>query len=199
MEALIHTGRDSTAFAHADVDTALMVEASRRSPHAFGTLVQRNRQALIHFFSHQGASGDSEDLVQETFIRLFQYRERYQPTAKFSSFLYTIARHAWADHGRKVQRREHLAELYELEAALSLSSCPVDACSGFDLEAALATLSAKLREVVDLYFYQGLRYQDIASRLNVPLGTVKSRMSLAVKALREQYDLEYSSEYPARN
>lgn len=177
---------------HADFDAVLMMEASQKSLQAFGTLVQRNRQALINFFSQQGASVDSEDLVQETFIRLFRYRDRYQPTAKFSSFLYTIARHAWADHGRKVQRRERLSTSYQREASLSPLSIPLDTDAGFDVEAALATLSDKLREVVDLYFYQGLRYQDIASRLGLPLGTVKSRMNLAMSALRAQYDLERS-------
>ena len=183
---------------HYDLDTALMVEASLQSPKAFGTLVQRNRQALLNFFSHQGASGDCEDLVQDTFIRLFRYRERYQPTAKFSSFLYTLARHAWADHGRKTLRREKFSARYQMESTLSAPSGFVDTEPGFDIEAAVAQLSPKLRQVVELHFYRSLRYQDIANHVNVPLGTVKSRMNLAVRALREIYERE-QPDLQARN
>jgi len=54
-----------------------------------------------------------------------------------------------------------------------------------DIEAALDRLSPKLREVIVLNIYQGLRYQEVADVLEIPLGTVKSRISLALAALKE--------------
>jgi RNA polymerase sigma-70 factor (ECF subfamily) len=60
--------------------------------------------------------------------------------------------------------------------------------AGLDVQEAMAKLSPKLREVVVLNVYQGLRYQDIAEVLGIPLGTVKSRLNLALAALRETLD-----------
>lgn len=60
--------------------------------------------------------------------------------------------------------------------------------AGMDAQAALNRLSPKLREVLVLNIYQGLRYQDIAEVLEIPLGTVKSRINLAMQELREIFN-----------
>src|SRR4051812_39682818 len=80
-----------------DADAARMLEVAGGSEAAFTELVQRHQNALLNFFARMGVSCDGEDLVQETFVRLFRYRARYRPTAPFSGFLYHIARQVWAD------------------------------------------------------------------------------------------------------
>jgi len=147
-------------------------------------LVTRYRQPLLTYFYRQGAQTESEDLVQETFIRLHRYRNRYRPDAKFSSFLFTLAHHAWLDHGRRVQRRSRAYLTYEDECARQ--RVPDEAPdSDVDVEAAMSALSAKHRQVIELYFYQGLRLQEIACNLGIPVGTVKSRLNHALRGLRE--------------
>jgi RNA polymerase sigma-70 factor (ECF subfamily) len=76
-----------------------------------------------------------------------------------------------------LETREAVAEQERLS--------PPASTPGADVTAALARLSPKLREVVVLNFYQGLRYQEVADNLGIPLGTVKSRLNLALTALRE--------------
>ena len=167
------------------LDCALMMEAGSGSQTAFASLVNRYRSELLNFFSKLGAYSDSEDLVQDTFVRLFRYRGRYQPTAKFATFLYTIARHVWIDRGRKVMRWERAVSKLHIEVLVDSQVSSRDQDRGIDVDGALNRLSPKLREVVQLHFYQGLRYQDIAARLGLPLGTVKSRINLAMKSIRE--------------
>jgi RNA polymerase sigma-70 factor (ECF subfamily) len=170
-----------------DVDVALMQCVAKGDHAAFETLVKKHQKPLLNFFVRMGAYSDSEDLVQNTFIRLYRYRERYQPTAKFTTFLYVLAYRVWADLGRKTQRNERLSASLQTEVETTHQHAAESSLPAIDVEAALDKLSEKLRHVIVLNFYQGLRYQEIADVLNVPLGTVKSRINLAINALREQF------------
>jgi RNA polymerase sigma-70 factor, ECF subfamily len=169
----------------ADPDVALMLEVAAGSETAFAALVRRHQNPLLNFFVRMGASSDGEDLVQETFVRLFRYRQQYQPAARFATFLYHLARHVLADRGRKIVRLERLATEYQNEVQLGAYAGAGRSGDGVDVEAALDLLSPKLREVVVLNIYQGLRYQEVADVLEIPLGTVKSRLNLAFAALKE--------------
>lgn len=171
-----------------DADAALMMEVSDGAEEAFAALVRRHQSPLVNFFARMGASSDREDLVQETFVRLYRYRGRYQPTARFTTFLYVLARNVWADRGRKIVRMERLAAELETEVAIARQPVRPGASDEINVDAALARLSPKLREVIVLNIYQELRYQEIADVLGIPLGTVKSRINLALGALREIVD-----------
>jgi len=168
-----------------DPDAALMMEVARGSHDAFVDLIHRHQDRLVNFFSRMGAYNDAEDLAQETLVRLYKARMRYRPAAKFTTFLYVIARHVWADHGRKWFRRERL-RLRLLREPLPAETDSPARSRRLDVEEALGALSSKLRSVVVLSIYQGLRYEEVAEVLGIPQGTVKSRMNLAIKALREQ-------------
>lgn len=166
-----------------DPDVVLMLEVAKGSEEAFAALVGRHQNPLLNFFARMGALSHGEDLVQETFVRLFRYRQKYRATAPFGAFLYRIARNVWADHGRKIVRMDRLATDYEQELSVPPPVKPMG--RELDIQGALEQLSPKLREVLVLNVYQGLRYQEIADALEIPLGTVKSRINLALGALRE--------------
>ena len=174
-------GREPTP----DPDAELMTEVSRGSEIAFTVLVRRHQNPLLNFFTRMGALSDGEDLVQETFVRLFRYRDRYRPTARFTALLYHLARNVWADRGRKDARFERLTSGLRAESAISSAPDFTNPGERLDVDAALQKLSPKLREVIVLNVYQRLRYQEIADVLGIPLGTVKSRINLAVAALKK--------------
>ncbi len=172
--------------AAADPDVALMLEVAGGSEAAFTTLVRRHQQSLLNFFARMGAHTDGEDLVQETFVRLFRYRASYRPAARFTTFLYHLARHVWADRGRKIMRLERVAAAWENEQhARGAETSDAPSGKSLDVQGALDRLSPKLREVIVLNVYQGLRYQEVADVLGIPLGTVKSRINLALTALKD--------------
>jgi RNA polymerase sigma-70 factor (ECF subfamily) len=168
-----------------DGDAALMLEVAGGSERAFTALVHRHQNPLVNFFARMGASSDCEDLAQETFVRLYRYRRRYRPSARFTTFLYHLARNVWADRGRKIARMERLASGFQNEIEIASQGIPERPGAVADIEAALDRLSPKLREVIVLNIYQGLRYQEVAHVLEIPLGTVKSRINLALAALKE--------------
>lgn len=168
-----------------DADAELMVEAAAGSDVAFTVLVRRYQNLLLNFFARMGASSNCEDLVQETFIRLYRYRDRYRPTARFTALLYHLARNVWADSGRKAARFEKLTFRLRAESAIPIETDFTNPGERLDVDAALQKLSPKLREVIVLNIYQRLRYQEVADVLGIPLGTVKSRINLALAALKK--------------
>jgi RNA polymerase sigma-70 factor (ECF subfamily) len=182
---------DSVLFDSACDDRELMARAANGSAEAFAELVRRHQHGLANFFRRLGVYTDAEDLVQETFVRIFKYRRRYRPASRFTTFLYFVARNAWRDHVRRMTRRDRLAQGLTREAEVAAQSSPQPDAAGrgrLDLETALLGLSPKLREVVVLNGIQGLSYQEVAEVLRIPLGTVKSRINLALHRLQEALD-----------
>jgi RNA polymerase sigma-70 factor (ECF subfamily) len=154
---------------------------------AFALLVSRHQKSLLNFFARSGVQYDSEDLVQQTFLRLYRYRQRYVATAKFTTFLFLLARQVWIDELRRRQRRERLIERLVVEPHEEFTA-PADPSAGeqgdLDLVRALAALPEGLRQVVELAVYQELPYAEVAAILGIPVGTVKSRMFNALAKLR---------------
>lgn len=142
---------------------------------------------LLNFFLRHGVSFDEgEDLVQETYLRLWKYRHRYEPSAKLSTFLFILARQVLIDAHRRTKRRKAREEAYSEEA--DQIQRPEDPSLGDDVRWAVSRLSEPLREVVELGFFQDLPYRDVAEILDIPVGTVKSRMFNALKRLKEVFD-----------
>lgn len=156
-------------------DETLMAEAKR---------FEKN---LLNFFWRQGVSySEGEDLVQETYLRLWKYRREYKPAAKLSTFLFLMARQVRIDALRRQTRRESREELWGKEQPTSEG--PKAFGVREDVRWALAKLSEPLRDVIELGVFQDLPYAEVAEILGIPVGTVKSRMHNALKELKEIFD-----------
>ena len=173
---------------HEPSDFELMEQIQQGQQESFVILIRRHQDALVNFFRRLGADSDADDLVQETFLRLFRYRLRYRQTAKFTTFLYTLARHAWADRWRKHARKERLRERLHRELDETDDGRMGALRDRLDVQEALMRLPEKLRIVMVMSQYQGLNYDEIAETLGIPTGTVKSRVFLAMQRLRELFD-----------
>lgn len=144
------------------------------------------RRNLLNFFWRQGVSEDEgEDLVQETYLRLWKYRDEYRPSAKLTTFLFLLARQVRLDALRRQVRRDRREERWGRECPV-VQNPPENV--GEDVRWAVSRLSEPLREVVELGVFQDLPYADVAAILGIPVGTVKSRMSNALKKLKEIFD-----------
>jgi RNA polymerase sigma-70 factor, ECF subfamily len=133
-----------------------------------------------------GDQGLAEDLVQETFLRLWRSASRFDPgRATVRTFLFTIARRAAVDLWRrrdKVEAAGHDTEpLVDDEAFEAL-------LVSLDVREALDELSAKHREVLELHYRGDLTQQQISERLDVPLGTVKTRTYHGLRALKRKLE-----------
>ena len=142
---------------------------------------------LLNFFWRQGvSSSEGEDLVQETYLRLWKYRRDYRPTAKLTTFLFLLARQVRIDALRRQVRRENREENWRKEQPLTQGPAALGAKE--DVRWAVARLSEPLRDVIELGVFQDLPYAEVAEILGIPVGTVKSRMHNALKELREMFD-----------
>jgi len=169
-------------------DFALMALVREENESAFRRLMERHQRPVMNFFVRMGASTYSEDLAQETFIRLWKYRTKYKPVAKFTTFLYMLARHVWLDFLRRKIRFQQFADRYQEEMPSASDGGMDKLRRRLDIQAALDGLTPKLREVLVLAVYQGLAYQEIAEVLSIPLGTVKSRVFNALTLVKEKFD-----------
>ena len=144
---------------------------------------------LLNFFWRQGVQeGEGEDLVQETYLRLWKYRSEYKPTAKLSTFLFLMARQVRIDALRRRTRREAREESWGRERPTSADGSLARVDAREDVRWALARLTDPLRDVVELGVFQDLPYAEVSEILGIPVGTVKSRMSNALKKLKEIFD-----------
>ncbi|MBI2422460.1 MAG: sigma-70 family RNA polymerase sigma factor [Candidatus Hydrogenedentes bacterium] len=173
-------------------DWELVAQARSGDREAFAALVRRYQGPLLHFcFRMVGSYQDAEELAQETFVRLHRHVHGLEPKAKFSTFLFAIARNLTLNFVRDMNRRgrgshDSLDSRPALESR-QLNPGQVAAAHelGEALEACLETLSTEHREILLLREVEGLDYDNLARVLNCRKGTVKSRLARARESLRK--------------
>lgn len=137
---------------------------------AFAALVRTSQPHVWRFARHLLGDDDlAADVTQETFVRVHRNLAGFRFEARFSTWLFHIARNAAVDEQRRQARRQRVV------AALPPPRPAPDASLDVEVRAAMASLSSPLREAFVLVEVFGQRYQDAAEILGVPIGTVKSR------------------------
>jgi RNA polymerase sigma-70 factor, ECF subfamily len=200
----------------ADPDVRLMLQVRDGNAAAFEELMLRYQDRLVTVLEHLvGKRGQAEDLAQEVFLRVYRARHRYEPGAKFSTWLFTIANNVASNSLRSRSRQR------ELQVAPRTRNCddPVtidqlaQAASGLMparqldkaelrevVKAALDTLNERQRMAVLLNKFEEMSYADIAAAMDMTPQAIKSLLSRARENLRVvlQPYLE-RGERPARN
>ena len=164
---------------------------------AFPELMDRYKNDLLHFLIRfVGSKAAAEDVFQETFLQIHISAETFDPTRRFKPWLFTIAANKGRDWHRKHSKRTVMSlsqevggdgegtrfvDLMESEQDLpdaTLLDSEQTAC----IRAAVDELPSHLREILLLSYFQQMSYLQIAESLQIPLGTVKSRLHSAVAA-----------------
>ena len=157
------------------------------SREAFDRLVRRWTPKLLRYATRvQGRPELARDIVQETWIAAIRGLQRLDDPARFPAWIYSIAHRKCIDGIRLNQRQRRLIESVGHEAVIASVSdrCRLDQGDRSDLTMAISRLSQEQREVVHLFYGEDLSINDIASVLNVPTGTVKSRLHHARESLK---------------
>lgn len=166
----------------------------------FEAFVHASLPTFLGFFRRLGADEpEAEDLVQEVYLKLFQSARTYFPSGRFAPFAFRVARNAWIDRRRRGAVQPRAAGGQE-EGPVDPAAPGLEAHPGREqapggrqeqreeaqrVRTALASLPEGQRLVFELGVVQELSYAEIGALLEIPEGTVKSRMFHAVRRLRE--------------
>jgi RNA polymerase sigma-70 factor, ECF subfamily len=132
-----------------------------------------------------GDRGHAEELVQEVFTRVWRHAGSFDPDkASFRTWLYGIARNAIIDLKRRQSVRPALAAHVDSEEQGATDDSFESALVRWQVGAALERLTPEHRQVIRLAHFQGLTLREISERTGVPLGTIKSRTSYALRGMR---------------
>jgi len=185
-------------------DEALMEAYQRGDVRAFEHLLRRHRRPVYNFLYRQLGHGPlAEDLLQEVFLRVIRSAASYSPRAKFTTWLYTIARNLCVDQARRAKHRKAASldqpirsdpgDQRTLQDLLPHDEAPVDRrAMGTRLRAsiqeAVAMLPDEQREVFLMRESLNMPFKEIAQVVQCPENTVKSRMRYALVSLRRQLE-----------
>ena len=190
-------GRKDNKYSYSDEQLMLLFQGGNEN--AYIELVNRYKDKLINFiFNYLGDIESSEDVVQETMIKLYQKKHYYKEIAKFSTWLYTIAKNLANTELRKRKQRKTtlLSQFSKDDKMYDLPSNDNEVGQEIQTEIvskiireAVNQLSEKFKTVITLRDIQQLSYEDISEIIDVPIGTVKSRINRA--RLQLQVELKH--------
>lgn len=153
---------------------------------AYAMLVDRYKNALYHHcFAIVRQEDAAEDIAQETFIAAYYKLRLYNPAFRLSTWLFKIATNK-ALNWLKKAARETAADDDMIAGIASHHPRPDQELERTELHAAVGKLRPKYRSVISLYYWQGLSYQEIATVLSAPSGSVKVWMRRAKDELRKE-------------
>lgn len=172
---------------NADAEASLVEEARRGDRNAFGELVCRYYPGVVQvIYRLCNDAGLAEDMAQEAFLRAWINLPSFHPQSSLRNWLYRIAVNATLDvlrHRPEERLEDEAAEMIADQAA-GPESALIEKESTVLVQQALSSLPEAARSVLVLREYGGLSYQEIAGVLDVPVGTVMSRLNYARNRLR---------------
>lgn len=182
-------------------DAEVVVLAQQGREPAFRELIRRyERPVFSLIYRMVRDSTASEDLAQDTFIKVLNHLDKYRPEFKFSSWLFKIANNVAIDHLRRrqldtvsIDGSPHAATAAEAESSsfelADQAESPLDELASRELgaiiEQAIGSLRPEYRNCIMLRHVEGRSYEEIAATLDLPLGTVKTYIHRARHQLRE--------------
>lgn len=178
-----------------DYDAELMLRVKEGDGASFAVLLEKHRSSVIHFVYRMVQNqAVAEELAQEVFLRVYRSRSTYEPTAKFTTWLFRIATHLALNSlrdGKNQRYEDRLDEQTEDQPARQLADRRPSVEQSMVLEArldevrrAVASLPAKQRAAVLMHKYEELEYSQIARVLNCSESAVKSLLFRAYETLR---------------
>jgi len=183
-------------------DAELIERCMRRDNSAWELIISRYRRKVFHIaYKFTGKHDEAEDLSQEIFLKVFKALDKFNRDADFGTWLSSVARNYCIDHYRAGRREKEVLVEDSLAYDLAPASYgnPYRALEDQDrrslMRRGLEQLPEKLREAVFLRDLQGLSYQEMAEKLSLPEGTVKSRIN---RGREELTRLLLRAQQPAR-
>lgn len=149
--------------------------------------LENNLQSFAMSFTRNRE--DAKDLTQETLMKAITYRTYYTPQTNFKAWVFTIMRNIFINQYRRNVKSntifDNSKEFYLLSNAGSDSETPLERIAVKDIMSKIDMLTDEYKEPFEMHF-KGFKYKEIADKLDIPIGTVKSRIFIARKKLMDQ-------------
>lgn len=171
----------------ADADLDLVARARKGDLDAFGELVSRHQGGLVRYLTHMVSNAsDAEDVAQEALLRAYRALKDFRGQSAFKTWLYQIATNAARTQldKRRTRREDQTDDVAEMEIG-SGEQVERRIVAHDQLRRALAELPDEWREAVVLRDIEGLEYREIAEMLDIPIGTVESRIFRGRQRLKQ--------------
>jgi RNA polymerase sigma-70 factor (ECF subfamily) len=185
-------------------DEQLIAKFQLGDVQAYDVLVRRYKDQLLNFiYRFVGNRSDAEDIVQETLLRVYKNKHMYKEIAKFSTWVYTIAGNLAKTELRRRKRHKIFSVSnfvneerdYDIPDKAHSPEKQVDSTiQETIIQKAIEKLPVKFKEVIILRDIQGFAYEEISQILDIPLGTVKSRVNRGRLKLQEDLKFLYEPE-----
>jgi RNA polymerase sigma-70 factor, ECF subfamily len=178
-----------------DLDTQLMIRAQADDDSSFCELLERNRNVVVNYLSRMVTNrAIAEELAQDVFVRIYRSRQTYEPTAKFSTWLYRITTNVALNHFRDEKRSQNDVSLdvedashtrrTALDQAPLIEDCLVREVVRAQIRRAVRSLPPKQRAAIIMHKYEEMDYAQIAKVLRCTPSAVKALMFRAYETLR---------------
>ncbi|HWF09353.1 MAG TPA: RNA polymerase sigma factor [Bryobacteraceae bacterium] len=178
-----------------DLDTQLMISVQRDDASSFAELLHRNRTLVINYLSRMVVNrAIAEELAQDVFIRVYRSRQTYEPTAKFSTWLYRITTNVALNYFRDEKRSQNYISLdvhdslqvrrEAQDQSLLVEDRLVREVVANQIRHAIRALPPKQRAAVIMHKYDEMDYAQIAKVLRCSPSAVKALMFRAYETLR---------------
>ena len=177
-----------------DPTDALIEACLQGDQSAWNDIVRRYRRRVFNVaYTFVGRHDEAEDLTQDIFLKIFKALHTFDRRANFTTWIISVSRNLCIDHYRRVRKEREVVDRRVDASDLTPVAEGIDAFARLErfdrralLRDALAALPDTLRTAVAMRDLQELSYQEIASRLNLPDGTVKSRINRGRHELARQ-------------
>lgn len=179
-------------------DAALYARVRNKDRIAFETLYDRYEKLLYSFaFQFTNESALTEEVIQDVFLKLWNGTSEYDVNkGKFSSWLLTVTRNKAIDETRK-RKRHTYEDILEKDSLVQDEASVEEKVEWSEqksrIHRAMSRLNNDQQQVIDLFYFKGLNQQKISDQCEIPLGTVKGRIRIALKHLRKILNQEGGS------
>ena len=130
----------------------------------------------------------SQDVLQETFVKIWRYSKKYDSNkAKLFTWLYRIAYNTAIDKVRSLKNKNNKEIQIETSSVYKITSNELNQ-DVLDIKTHLKSLDTKYQVVINALFFEGMTQQEASDELNIPLGTIKSRLKIGLRELKKIYN-----------
>ena len=173
------------------ISKVLLAKLKSGSDQAFEELYNSYREPAIRFCnSILKDTEESENIIQEVFIKIWNRRSTINPELNFTSYLFTIIKNRVFDHLKEMKKNEFLREkFWEKVLEYKAIDNEIEEERYAKINKAVENLSVKRKEIIKLNYEEGKSYEEIANQLNISKNTVKNQLVKAKQVIRRQLEI----------